>query len=224
MPVVMAIELAKVIMVLLMNDYKEVDFECYMTQVSFVSEGETNYHGMHSKNGGIFYGAIHTYIHLFYYRYLTSYGTYYTPVLVVAGGAYLTWVYWMVKIAQLAFAETPKKANIVLLHCFTFLNLNLTLPHLFNDGYVGMFCLLAVLQFQLNRQLLGVLFLSLGLGVKLSAALYFPAVYLIVSKSRGIVIGTICVVMIVALQLVYAYPFVITYPNEYLSNTFAFDK
>jgi len=87
-----------------------------------------------------------------------------------------------------------------------------------------MFCLLAVLQFQLNKQFLGVLLLSLGLGVKLSAALYFPAVYLIVSKSRGIIVGTVYVVLIIALQIVYAYPFVTTYPHEYLGNTFAFDK
>ena len=64
-PTVMAIELAKVILTLLINDYKEVDFECYMTQASLASNGETNYHNLHSKNGDIFYGAIHTFIHLF---------------------------------------------------------------------------------------------------------------------------------------------------------------
>lgn len=126
----------------------------------------------------------------------------------------------MVRITQLAFKNAPAKANVVLLHCFTFTSLNIAIDQKFNDAFLGMFCLLAVLQFQYGHNLLGVILLSLGLGTKMGAALYIPAIYLITSKSQGLVTGTLYVVLVAFLQLAFAYPFIITYPHEYFNSAF----
>ena len=41
----------------------------------------------------------------------------------------------MVRIAQLAFKDNIEKANIVILHCFTFTTLNIMIEANFNDAY-----------------------------------------------------------------------------------------
>lgn len=54
--------------------------------------------------------------------------------------------------------------------------------------------------------------------------MYFPAILFLVSKARGVWIGTIYVSMILALQALYAYPFLSTYPHEYLSRSYNFGR
>ena len=67
-------------------------------------------------------------------------------------------------------------------------------------------------------------FFSLGLGVKMSAALYIPAIYLITSRSQGIIRGTCYLVLIVVSQIVLAYPFIEEYPSEYISSAFNLNR
>lgn len=130
----------------------------------------------------------------------------------------------MVKITQLAFKSNPGRANIVLMHCFTMINIKMSQVFLFNDSYVTLLCLLATLVFQMDQHFIGVLLISLGIGVKMSAVLFLPAVYLITSKARGVVVGTLYMILIAALQVAFAYPFIKEYPKEYFERTFDFSR
>lgn len=85
------------------------------------------------------YPAVHTYIQLFVYKYLTDNGVYYRPAQVLGLLVYMICVYCMVRIAQLAFKDAPAKANIVLIHCFTFTSMSITVEKLFNDSILTMF-------------------------------------------------------------------------------------
>lgn len=58
----------------------------------------------------------------------------------------------------------------------------------------------------------------------MGAALYLPAVYLITSKSQGIVAGTMYLLLIVVSQIVFAFPFVMAYPEQYFKTAFDFGR
>ena len=58
----------------------------------------------------------------------------------------------------------------------------------------------------------------------MSGALYIPAAYLITSKSQGIVVGTLYILLIGVLQVVFGYPFIVTYPLQYLGSCFNMNR
>lgn len=91
---------------------------------------------------------------------------------------------------------------------------------IFNDSYVVLFTVLALYLFQTQCMFFACISVSLAIGFKANALIFLPAVYLITSRARGIWIGTLYMVIIFALQVLYAYPFLSTYPYEYLKGSY----
>ena len=85
----MVVEIIKVFIVLIMNNYEDLDFSCYMEQSARIAEGETDYTQISSKNGLLVYPAVNSYINLFIYKFVTAKGVYYQPAQVLGGMAYL---------------------------------------------------------------------------------------------------------------------------------------
>jgi len=224
MLVVMLVEAVKVAISLSINSYEERDFASYFEQSQIILGGQMDYTQVSSRNGALVYPAVSTYINMLLYRFVGDEGTYYRPTQVINGLAYLVWVFWMVRIAQLAFKDNIEKANIVILHCFTFTTLNIMIEANFNDAYWVMFSMLAVWQFQRSRIAMGIALLSLGISCKMSAALYLPAAYLIASKTHGLFKGTILLMIVFWLQIVFAYPYLAEYSREYLTSAYNFDR
>lgn len=54
----------------------------------------------------------------------------------------------------------------------------------------------------------------------MSGALYLPAAYLIISKSQGIVVGSLHILFMLLSQLLYGYPFISTHPVSFLKSAF----
>jgi hypothetical protein len=115
MKTVMIVEIIKVMIVLGLNTYEEQDFSCYYEHVINIMSGNFKYDEIGSRAGGLVYPALHAYLMCFNFVFLSDYGMYFRPVQVLAALAYLACVYFMVKIAQLAFHKQPKRANILLL-------------------------------------------------------------------------------------------------------------
>jgi alpha-1,3-mannosyltransferase len=224
MKLVMVIETIKVAIVLLLDNYEERDFSAYFEQSQRIIEGERNYEAVMSKNGPLVYPAVSTYINMFMYEYVNNGGMYYRPGQVINGIAYLVCVYCMVKIAQLAFVDTPKYANIVVIHCFTFTALNILVEAAFNDAFCIMFSMISILIFQKGWNTFGVVTFSISICWKMNAVLYLPAVYLIVSKSQGIFKGTSSLILILILQVVFAYPYMTDYPLQYFHSAYDFNR
>lgn len=67
---------------------------------------------------------------------------------------------------------------------------------------------------------MGTLFISIGLGFKLSAALYAPALYLISSQSEGIFMGTLYLVFMCVFQFFIALPFLEASSISYIKKAF----
>jgi hypothetical protein len=67
---------------------------------------------------------------------------------------------------------------------------------------------------------MGTLFISLGLGFKLNAALYAPALYLITSQSEGIFMGTLYLMFMGVFQFLLALPFLESSSSAYIKKAF----
>lgn len=65
---------------------------------------------------------------------------------------------------------------------------------------------------------------GIAMGFKMVILLYIPAVYYIASKTSGIISGTFYLVLIGSMQLLFAYPFLTTYPDEYVNAAFNFTR
>jgi hypothetical protein len=60
-----------------------------MEQSSQIEAGELNYDKVTSKHGPLVYPAVHTYIYLFMYKYITQNGTYHRPAQLIGSVIYL---------------------------------------------------------------------------------------------------------------------------------------
>jgi alpha-1,3-mannosyltransferase len=65
---------------------------------------------------------------------------------------------------------------------------------------------------------------SIALSVKMNILLYLPGVLVIIVKSRGVFQTIYHVVVILAVQILLAIPFLKEYPREYLQNAFQFSR
>lgn len=86
------------------------------------------------------------------------------------------------------------------------------------------FVYLSIYTFQNFKNLLGVVLISIGLTLKMNVLLFIPAVYYIVSVSQGIWIGTFYLMLIYAIQELFALPFTMYYPAEYRNTAFYFGR
>lgn len=220
MVTIMCVEIIKTIMVLGTNTYEEQDYAWYYEHVQNILKGNMKYDEVGSRAGGLVYPALHTYLMAFYYKIFSDDGMYFRPVQWVAAIIYLICVYLMIKIVQLAFYEQPKRANILILHCFTWTIYNIAIVKLFNDLYCVLFWLLGVYFFQKLNNFMGVLMFSIALGFKMSATLYLPGVYFLASKSEGIFIATLYLIFIAGFQIFIALPFLEVSAPAYIKNSF----
>eukprot|EP00606_Chrysophyceae_sp_TOSAG23-5_P000567 GSChrysophyteH2.ASY1.ANO1.1157.1 assembled CDS len=71
---------------------------------------------------------------------------------------------------------------------------------------------------------LGCILYSLGVGVKMNMLLYAPGVFLVLLMAGGIRETVVCLIICGVVQLVTGYPFLSTFPKEYLSKAFELDR
>jgi len=225
MRTVMIVETIKVICIMLFSTYQDDDYYSYIEQAQTIREGNLNYDAISGRSGPVAYPALNSYLHLFYLnKYITDDGQYYTTARAICSLVHLITMYFIVRIYQLAFKDKPKLTNLVVLHCFSFISLQAFSEKIFNDSYVTLYTVIAIYLFQTQFVFLGCISVSLAIGFKANALIYLPAVYLLASKSRGIFIGTLYVMMTLALQVGYAYPFLSVYPQEYINRSYDFGR
>lgn len=138
--------------------------------------------------------------------------------------AHLTTLHISIKIYQLAFKNQQSMANIALLFWFSFCGLIVSVESLFNEAVSVMFWTIMIYMFMQGNNLLGIVFFSFGVGIKMSAMLYLPAVYFIWSKSQGIFKGTLYLGLFALLQAFTALPFVSNDPIQYSHFAFNFSR
>ena len=95
---------------------------------------------------------------------------------------------------------------------------------MFNDTIAILFGYISISLFILNRWRYGCITYSLGVGVKMNMLLYAPGVFLCLLLSVGVYETFICLTICAMVQLIIGYPFLSTFPVEYISRAFEFNR
>jgi len=95
---------------------------------------------------------------------------------------------------------------------------------MFNDTLAAMCGYLAVLLFTQHRWRLGSWVYSLGVGMKMNLLLYAPGVLLVLLLGNGISETCICLSICAVTQVLLGYPFLATFPKEYIRKAFELSR
>ena len=69
-----------------------------------------------------------------------------------------------------------------------------------------------------------ILLFGVAISIKMNVLLFIPGVYLITSRSEGIFKGTLYLILIVVMQIILGFPFLIEHPQNYLNKAFEFKR
>ncbi|KAK7554228.1 Lethal(2)neighbour of Tid protein [Phyllosticta citricarpa] len=195
--------------------YTEIDWKAYMEQVEQYIDGERDYTKIKGGTGPLVYPGAHVYVYRLLYS-LTGQGqniltaqvlfaALYVAVLVVVMACYRK-----AKVPPYVFPMlilSKRLHSIFVLRCF-------------NDCFaVGAF-FLAVYFYQKHLWTAGSVFYSLAVGIKMSALLALPSLGLVLLQGVGVDRALTQAMIMVYLQLVFAYPFMQTNLKGYFSRAF----
>ncbi|TFK72157.1 dolichyl-P-Man:Man(5)GlcNAc(2)-PP-dolichyl mannosyltransferase [Pluteus cervinus] len=183
--------------------YTEIDWETYMVQVAVYLKGEMDYSKISGPTGPLVYPVGHLYIHQFLFK-ITDAGQNLWLAQQIYAALYLTTLFLSCVIYRRAGAPNWLLVFLPLskrLHSIFVLRL-------FNDCWTLVPMQLAVLAFQGGLDHFGILLYSLALSVKMSALVYLPGLLVIFYKRRGLLTTAHLVSIILASQVLLAWPFV----------------
>ncbi|KAK9136901.1 hypothetical protein Sjap_007495 [Stephania japonica] len=194
--------------------YTKIDWDAYMSQVVGYLEGERNYSNLKGDTGPLVYPAGFLYI--------------YSAIMYVTGGEVhpaqiLFGILYIINLGIILFIYT--KTDVVPWWALSLLCLSkrvhsIFVLRLFNDC-VAMTLLHAALALVLYRRWnLGLIVFSWAVSVKMNVLLYAPPLLLLMLKGMGI--GDLLSALggAALLQIVLGFPFLVSYPIEYISGAF----
>ncbi len=91
---------------------------------------------------------------------------------------------------------------------------------MFNDCIALFFGYIAIYLFIKRKWRFGCLFYSFSVGIKMNMLLQAPGILLVLILGTGLSEAIICLSICASVQLVLGYPFLTTYPIEYLKRSF----
>jgi len=95
---------------------------------------------------------------------------------------------------------------------------------MFNDCIAVLCGYFAILLFTRKNWRTGCFFYSVGVSVKMNMLLYAPGVLLVLLMGTGYVETIVCLSICAGVQLVLGYPFLSTYPKQYLMKSFELNR
>lgn len=224
MTFVILIELIKWCFIMQFDPFSDGDFTSYTEQSKQFWDGERDLSKINGKNGPWLYPALHVYTFVGVY-WLTGIEEHLKYAQIINTIIHiLTWIV-SVKIYYHALKDrTPQHIWLVALWCIGTKVVANDIRRIYAESYNVLLVYFAILLFQKGKHFVGWMIIAVAMGFKMSVLLYFPAIYYIVSKSVGVIRATIYIGIIMALQLVWAIPFISEYPDEYINTAFKFDR
>jgi alpha-1,3-mannosyltransferase len=98
------------------------------------------------------------------------------------------------------------------------------LLRLFNDPVAIIFGYVAITMFINYKYRIGCIFYSISVGIKMNMLLYAPGLLLILLLGNGIYETIICLFICFIIQVIIGYPFLSTYPIQYIKKAFEFNR
>lgn len=197
--------------------YTEIDWKAYMQEVEGVLNGTFDYAQLKGDTGPLVYPAGFVYIFAALY-YITDQGRNIALAQYLYAGLYL----FTLCIVFSLYNKTSKVPPYVLaLMCATSYRVHsIYVLRLFNDP-VAMFLLYASAAFLVRRRwLLGCLFYSLAVSVKMNVLLFAPALFFVLLSTQGFLHTVLLGIFCAAVQVVLGLPFLIANPVSYIMGAF----
>ncbi|VDD87003.1 unnamed protein product [Enterobius vermicularis] len=197
--------------------YTEIDWSTYMQQVECFLSGVRNYSQIGGDTGPVVYPAGHIY----------AYGILYS---ITSGGKDIRRAQYIFEILYLmtlllvfrVYYKSKKIPPFVLffLCCISYRIHSIFLLRLFNDPIAMLFFYVA-LNFWISRQwIIGCIFYSLAVSIKMNVLLFAPAVFFMLLLYNGVMKTAILLIICGIIQVLLALPFLTFDPISYLSRSF----
>ncbi|ORY85738.1 glycosyltransferase [Protomyces lactucae-debilis] len=199
--------------------YTEIDWRAYMQQVELYLSGTRDYKQINGQTGPLVYPAGHVYLYSLLYK-LTSKGSDLLAGQIIFAGLYL--MNLVIVMATYGYAGASW-LNVPLLVLSKRLH-SIYLLRMFNDGLSSLVMSISVYWYTRRNYLLGSLFFSFALSVKMNALLYLPAIIMILLQAVGVGKSVRHGLLILAIQGLMGLPFLQANASSYLSRAFDFGR
>ncbi|CAG9530047.1 unnamed protein product [Cercopithifilaria johnstoni] len=197
--------------------YTEIDWSTYMQQVSCYEQGIRNYSKIGGDTGPIVYPAGHIWFYLLLFR-ITNAGKDIRTAQYIFEFLYLTSLLLVFRIYYMTYRLPP--FVLIILCCMSYRIHSIYLLRLFNDPVAMLFFYLAV-NFWIGRHfLIGCIFYSLAVSVKMNILLFSPALLCILLLNTGYWNTFKIIILCAMIQIVLALPFLLHDPFSYLQRSF----
>ncbi|KAK3103909.1 hypothetical protein FSP39_022843, partial [Pinctada imbricata] len=199
----------------------EIDWVAYMQEVEGVVNGTYDYTKLKGDTGPLVYPAGFVYIYLVLY-YVTNHG------INIRLGQYIFAALYIASLIVIfdIYRRAKKIPPYVLFFmcCASYRIHSIYILRLFNDPIAMFLLYLAVDFFIMDRWMLGCLFYSLGVSVKMNVLLFSPALLMLLMIRHG-TLGTIKhLIVCAAPQVMLAAPFLLSNPAGYIIMSFNFGR
>ncbi len=150
-------------------------------------------------------------------RYWTSFGQNILTAQIIFAGIYIFNLVFVLLVYNLE-ATTPIFALVTLI--FSKRIHSIYMLRMFNDciavlfGYLSLYCLMQ------RRYRLGSVLHSIAVSIKMNMLLHSPGILLVLLASCGLHETIFCLSLCAIVQIVAGYPFLSTFPYEYISKAF----
>ncbi|KXN70743.1 glycosyltransferase family 58 protein [Conidiobolus coronatus NRRL 28638] len=215
----LAFELILNIAIVYKVPYTEIDWQAYMQQIELYLGGELNYLNLKGDTGPLVYPAGFVYIYSILYK-LSNFGKN------IKIGQYCFIGFYLIH--QLLTFSIYKKLKLppylLIFLCLSKRQHSIFTLRLFNDPLAIIFVLLAIHQLFANSYTLATILYSIGISIKMNCLLFLPGYLFILFNDLGAykLIGHIG--LLAAAQIIIGFPFLNSYPSEYLSKAFEFTR
>ena len=215
-PIILIVELFLCVVIVTKISYTEIDWIAYMQEVTYYINGERNYVNMKGDTGPLVYPAGFLYVFSALYH-ATDQGSNLALAQYIFIGVYL--LVLVVVLYVYAIGKRVPLWTIGLLLLSKRIH-SIFVLRMFNDCIAMLFGYAALALFLKNRWRLGCVLYSFAVSIKMNLLLQAPGLLMVLLLSLGWAETFICLSICAVVQLVVGYPFLTTFPVEYLSRSF----
>lgn len=184
----------------------------------FLLHGEVDYSKLRGETGPLVYPAGFVYIYSGIY-YLTNGNIFQSQIIFVF--LYLLTLF-VVSLIYRKSGSVPLFSLILL--CLSKRIHSIFVLRLFNDPFSIFFMFISILLLMNRKFITASVFYSLALSIKMNILLFLPSFGVILLSAVGVWKTFLNCVVIILVQLILGYPFLSTFPREYLMNAFNFQR
>ncbi|XP_063929636.1 lethal(2)neighbour of tid protein [Zophobas morio] len=198
-------------------NYTEIDWKAYMQEVEGFLNGTWDYKDLRGDTGPLVYPAGFVYIYSFLYK-ITSHGTNIYVAQYIFLGLYLAQALLVYRILRKT-SKIPPYA-LILATVTSYRIHSIFVLRLFNDPIAVLLFYVSLNLFISDWWILGSVFYSLAVSVKMNILLYAPCLLIAYLTNLTLVQTAINLVVCGVLQILLGAPFLLTNPYSYIRGSF----